>query len=110
VEFIALSLIPAALALVVWLAARANELCKIKVIDGAPRLVRGRVPAGFMGDVSDIVTRGRVARGTIRVVSERGVPRLVSAPGELGPIVVQQLRNVVGQYRTLHFRTGRRSS
>ena len=108
VSFVALLLIPGALALVIWLAARANELCKITVIDGAPHLVRGRVPARFFDDVAEIAARPPIVRGSIRVVTESGSPRLV-ASSDIPADVAQQLRNALGQHQVVHFRTGRRA-
>ena len=106
--FLALLLIGGAIALVVWSAARANELCKITVIDGAAHLVRGRAPARFLNDVAEIAARGPIARGSIRVVRESGFPRLVASP-DISADVVQQLRNALGQHQVVHFRTGRQA-
>lgn len=100
-------LLPVLLVLVVWLALRrANELAAFELSRDGARLVRGRSPAELTRDVADIARRGAVPNTTIRVVSEGGEPRLV-APVHLGETVVQRLRNVVGRYRVVHFRTGR---
>jgi hypothetical protein len=101
-----LLLVVAALA---WLLLRrANELCAIRVSEGKARLLRGRAPARFLSDVHDIVRRARLAGGTIRVVIEAGVPRLV-AGSEIGEVALQQLRNAAGQHTLVEFRTGRRA-
>ncbi len=97
------------LALLGWLAlGRANELCALGLsVDGA-RLLRGRAPAALLSDAAEVARRARVPETTVRVVIEGGEPRLV-APAGLADAVVQQLRNVVGQYRVVHFRGGRRA-
>jgi hypothetical protein len=101
-----LLLVVAALA---WLLLRrANELCSIRVTQGAVRLTRGRAPARFLSDVADIVTRARLRTGTIRVVIEAGSPRLI-AGSEIGQVALQQLRNAAGQHTIVEFRTGRRA-
>jgi len=90
-----------------FLLGRANELCAIRVRSGQARLVRGRAPARFLSDVSEILRHSRVPDTMIRVVSERGTPCLqVSADVSDG--VAQRLRNVTGEHRIVHFRTGKR--
>jgi hypothetical protein len=86
---------------------RANELCALRLSPGGVRLVRGRAPAGFLSDADEVARRAALSGVTVRVVTESGEPRLVSPPG-VPEAVVQQLRNVTGQYRVVHFRTGRR--
>jgi Protein of unknown function (DUF3634) len=88
---------------------RANELCAIRVRDGASHLARGRAPARFLADVEEIVKRANISSSTLRVVVESGVPRLL-VPSDLSADVVQQLRNAVGQHQVLHFRSGRRAT
>jgi regulator of protease activity HflC (stomatin/prohibitin superfamily) len=101
-------LVVGSLVLVVWLfLRRANELCVFRISNGELRLVGGRAPAGLLVDAGEVTRRAAIADATIRIVSEGGEPRLV-ANDALGQAVNQQLRNVVGQYRLLQFRTGRR--
>jgi hypothetical protein len=106
-ELLSHLLIPVTVASVAWLLLRrANELCAVRIEGGRPRLLRGRVPSGLLGDIEDIVRRGQVDGVTLRVVSEGGAPRLI--PPDVPDAVAQQLRNAIGRHQLLHFRTGRR--
>jgi hypothetical protein len=97
----------AVLLLLVWLAMRrANELCTFELSEDGAELVRGRAPAELIAEVADVARRAAVPDAVVRVVTEGGAPRLI-APAHLGDAVVQQLRNVVGRHRVVHFRTGR---
>jgi hypothetical protein len=86
---------------------RANELCALRLSADGAHLVRGRAPAGFLSDANEVARRAALSGVTVRVVTESGEPRLVS-PSGVPDAVVQQLRNVTGQYRVVHFRTGKR--
>jgi hypothetical protein len=88
--------------------ARANELFMVEVSNGAPRLVRGRLPQRLLDDLSDVVSRPKISRARLRVVSEEGRPRLIVASGELSDGQVQRLRNVVGMYRVQEIKSGGR--
>jgi hypothetical protein len=91
----------------IWLGLRRGaELFAIDVVEGRPRLRRGRIPPALMDEIADIVRRNRVAAGRIRVESEGGSPRVI-APASFPDGAVQQLRNVVGQYPVARLRTGR---
>jgi hypothetical protein len=87
---------------------RANELCAIRLSGGDAHLVRGRAPAPFLADVAEVARRAPSIEAVIRVVTESGTPRVL-APAALPDAVVQQLRNVTGQYRAVQFRSGRRA-
>jgi hypothetical protein len=88
---------------------RANELCAIELSNGDARLLRGRAPAAFLADVAEVARRAPALDARVRVVTESGTPRVVAPPG-LPDSVVQQLRNVAGQYQVVQFRSGRRPS
>jgi hypothetical protein len=90
-------------ALIYW-AGRYAELFLIRVDQGKPRLVRGRIPPRLLSDISEVVRRAKIDSAKIRVLSERGEPQLV-APG-LGEGTCQQLRNVVGAYKVAQIRAG----
>jgi len=94
--------------LAAWLLRRANELCAFSLRQGRSSLVRGRAPARLIADLDEIARRSPTQNMTIRVVLESRVPRVVSTGGSA--VTVQQVRNVVGQYQAVHFRTGRKSS
>lgn len=74
---------------------RHDELFKLSVRDGRVLVVRGRVPAGFVGDVREIVERARVARATIRAVKTERGGRLIFS-GDLDEGTEQRIRNVFG--------------
>jgi hypothetical protein len=84
---------------------RSTELFVIDVVDGGPRLVRGRLPKRLFGDVADVLERARIRQGRVRVVVEGGAPR-VRPDGDWPDGVVQQLRNVVGTYQLTQIRNG----
>jgi hypothetical protein len=102
-------LVFAALCVLAWffVVRRANELCAIALTKDGARLVRGRAPAVLLSDFTEIACRASVTPVTVRVILEAGSPHLLAPPG-LDEPTVQRLRNVTGQYRTVHFRTGRR--
>lgn len=90
----------------VWMMLRrANELCTLRVESGKCRVVRGRAPPRLIGDVEEIAHRARVREATVRVVVESGEPRAIM-DASVAEAVQQQIRNVVGQHRVVHFRTG----
>lgn len=93
--------------LIVLLLRRANELCAVELSNDGARLLRGRAPGQMLADVAEVARLARPGVVTVRVVVESASPRLIPA-ASLPEAVVQQLRNVVGQYRVVHFRTGRR--
>lgn len=74
---------------------RHDELFTLSVRDGRVLVVRGRAPAGFVGDVREIVERARVARATIRAVKTERGGRLLFA-GDLDEGTAQRIRNVFG--------------
>ena len=89
----------AAIALLFFAAARANEVFRIEVEGGRARLVRGRPPPGFLDDVGQLAKH--VTRGTLRAVKRDGRPHLVTAG--LDEPTAQRLRNTFATYNmTLH--------
>lgn len=96
-------------ALFIWFGLRrANELSVFELSPDGARLLRGKTPPELLADVDEIAKRAKVPTTVVRVITEGGEPRLI-APPTLGDSVVQQLRNVVGRHRLVHFRTGRRA-
>lgn len=87
---------------------RANELCMIRIRNGVARLVRGRAPSRLLHDIEEIARRTEISNAKIRIVSESGSPA-VYASGSIAEAARQQLLNVVGEHRVVHFRTGRRA-
>ena len=86
---------------------RSTELFVLEVDAGTARLRRGRLPQRLLNDINDVVGRPPVARAQVRVVVDDGQPR-VMIRGSLPQAQVQQLRNVVGCYRTAQIRAGQR--
>lgn len=76
---------------------RANEICAFSVKDGAVKLVRGKAPPRLVQEVGDVVRRGGVKSGTVRIVKENQRPRVVLG-GSFDDNVAQRLRNVVGTW------------
>lgn len=94
-----------ALVLLIVNARRANELFRISVHDGQPRLERGRLPPALFDDIRDVVQRERLAQGVIRGVLEAGSPRLLLSADASS--AAQPLRNVLGRYSAGQLRAGR---
>jgi hypothetical protein len=86
----------ALVALVVfYFVSRARELFVVSVRGGRVLVVRGRVPAGFLGDVRSIVERPPVRWATIRAVKGEHHARLVVS-GDVDEGRAQRLRNTFG--------------
>jgi hypothetical protein len=79
----------------------------VRVRDGAVRIVRGRVPARLLDDLTDVVRKPAVERADLRAVNEGGRPRLY-AEGELSPEHKQRLRNVIGTWTVQQIRAAPR--
>jgi hypothetical protein len=80
---------------VFWLASRARELFVVSVRGGRVLVVRGRVPAGFLGDVRAVVSRPPVRWATLRAIKGEHHARLVVS-GDIDDGRAQRLRNVFG--------------
>jgi|SRR5579859_1193600 len=78
-----------------YLGSRARELFVLSVRGGRVLVVRGRVPAGFLGDVRTIVARPPVASATLRAVKGEHHARLVVS-GDIDEGRAQRLRNAFG--------------
>jgi hypothetical protein len=59
-------------------------------------VLRGRIPAGLLSDIRDVVERPAVARATIRAMKDSGSARLTVSGVDEGR--AQRLRNVFGLY------------
>lgn len=81
-----------ALAAVLWLAGRGNELFVLSIRDGELLVLRGRVPQGLLGDFRPIV-RG-VHRGQL-VARREGDGARLQGRG-LDATRMQRLRNLIG--------------
>jgi hypothetical protein len=88
---VALSLVALVIA-----ASRARELCVLSVRAGQLSVARGRLPAGVLEALADVVRRGQVERATLRVLRDGERARL-SATG-LDEFTLQRARNVIGIY------------
>jgi len=76
---------------------RQNELFFISVRDGRVLVVRGRVPAGLLSDIKDVVQRPAVSRASIHARKEDGGARL-TVGGAVDEGRKQRLRNVFHLY------------
>lgn len=94
-----------ALVLLVVGALRSNELFRITVRDGQPRLQRGRLPPALFDELCEVVKRERLKEGSIRVVLEAGSPRLLLRAD--ATTAAQPLRNVLGRFSLVELRSGR---
>lgn len=79
-----------------WWIGRGRELFLLSARDGRVLLVRGRIPAGLMRDMREILSAARVHRATVRAVRSDGGARLEISGVEEGP--AQRLRNAFGLY------------
>ena len=87
---------------------RANRLCLIRLSSSGAELLGGRAPAQLLQDFGDIARRANLGEQRVAVHSEGGAPRL-RARGLTDEGTAQRLRNVVGQYNVMQFRTGKRA-
>ncbi len=85
---------------------RANELFALSAREGTLTVTRGRLPPALLSDLEDIAARERLDKAEVRVVSESGVPRLLSSGA--GPAFEQAARNVLGRFSVAQIRAGRR--
>lgn len=86
---------------------RVNELFVIRVHRGKIRIVRGRLPQGLLDDIADVVERSHAPELELRVISEGGIPRLVTR-GSQSQEVAQRLRNVLGRWTVGQIRSAPR--
>mgnify|MGYP001608074382 CR=1 FL=1 len=75
---------------------RLNELFLISIRGGELLVVRGRVPAGLLRDIGEIVRRDGVGRGSIRALKTPDGVGLVTSG--LGEGTAQRLRNAFHLY------------
>jgi hypothetical protein len=76
-------------------ACRSRPLFVVRISEGAPRAVRGRVTRAFLQDIAEIATRHRVRRGEIRGLAAGRRINLEFSSGIPGPCR-QQIRNLWG--------------
>jgi hypothetical protein len=103
--WLGLFMLGCALVLLVAGALRSNELFRVTVKDGQPRLTRGRLPPALFDDLCDVLRRENVRSAVIRVVLEGGQPRL--ALSAEASAAAQPLRNVLGRFSLVELRSGR---
>lgn len=82
--------IGAAVGLLLWAVVRQNEVFRIEIEDGRPRVARGKPPPGFVDDVRTIAKH--VEAGVVRAVKDGGQPRIV-ASSSIDEATLQRLRN-----------------
>jgi len=84
---------------------RANELFVVRFRGGRAQLVRGRIPARLLADLTDVVRAAAVEDAELRAVSEAKRPTLV-ARGAFSAADAQRLRNVIGLWTVAQIRSG----
>lgn len=87
---------------------RVNELCVLRAHDRKVRIVRGRIPKRLLDDIADVMARSRASGIELRVVSEGGMPQLITK-GALSPELAQRLRNVLGHWTVSQLRNAPKS-
>jgi hypothetical protein len=81
--------------LVLWSATRRSQIFRVAIRKGRVTVVRGRVPASFLGDLRAIVRH--VEDGTICSVKQGGEGRLVFS-SSIDDRTAQRLRNAYAIY------------
>jgi hypothetical protein len=77
VEYLLIGVVVAAVAgFAAWQVTTRGRVFSIRIRDGIPRLVRGRVSPAFVTEIGDVLSRHRVRRGTIFGVNKRGMVSL----------------------------------
>jgi hypothetical protein len=76
----------------IWAATRPRSAFLVRLVDGSPRAVRGKVTAAFLAEIRDVCRRHCVNSGAIRGVMRNGRIAL-SFSGPFPPGCQQQLRN-----------------
>jgi hypothetical protein len=80
-----------------WWFTRSSELFCISVRDGKALVVRGRIPVSLLQELSDIVSKPRVHRGTIRAFKTETGGALVCS-GDIDDGREQRMRNTFMLY------------
>lgn len=88
----------------IWWFSRQREMFCVSVRDGGVLVVRGRVPAGLLGDFKDVVAKPPVGSATIRAVKHEDAARLVVS-GEIDDGRAQRLKNCFRLYPVSRLRT-----
>ena len=92
--WMAIALLLVALARIGWGIGRERRIFMLRVESGRVVSARGRISAGLLGDVRDVVA-GSTSSGTIVALRAAERARVVLR-GSFSPEVGQRLRNVVG--------------
>ena len=97
-----------AIAVIIYLAWRANELFCVSVRKGKLLLIRGRAPGTLLDGFRDVAERGAIQRATLRAYRAQGGARL-SVSGVADPGQRQQFRNIFHLYPMSQLRAAPRS-
>jgi hypothetical protein len=85
-----------------WRSSRQRELFFLSVREERVLLVRGRIPQPLLNDFHDVVRRGGVRRGSIRVYRDEGGAALRTSGLDEGS--EQRLRNILRVYPVSNLR------
>jgi hypothetical protein len=86
-------LLVAAIGGAIWWATRSHSAFVVRLVEGRPQAVHGKVTAAFLAEIRDACRRHAVSSGTVRGVVRNGRIAL-SFSGGFPPGCQQQLRNV----------------
>jgi hypothetical protein len=77
IEYLLIGIVVASVAgFAAWQATTRGRVFVIRIREGVPKLVRGKVSTGFVAEIGDVLSRHRVRRGTIFGVNKRGMVSL----------------------------------
>lgn len=87
-----------------WVAAdRSRTIAVVQLGPGRARVTRGRLAAGPLREVDDVVTRMKLGGGKM-VLRRDGERAAVSVDSRIDARAAQQLRNVIGRFHARQLR------
>ena len=84
-----------ALGLLFFAARRDITLCELEIARGELVVVRGGISPRILGDLQDVARRGRIKRGSVRILGAKDRARL-EASDDIPHEHLQTMRNVIG--------------
>lgn len=90
-----------------WGLQQSAILFTVRVRDGTITRVRGRIPPRLLSEIKDVVERAGVTDAQFTARS-RGDQPVLHFEGEMDPNMMQQMRNVMGQFTIGQIRTGQK--
>lgn len=90
-----------------WGLKQSAILFTVTVKGGSVRRVRGRIPPRLLAEIKDVVERAGVTHARFTALSRDEQP-ILHFEGEMDPNLMQQMRNVIGQFTIGQIRTGQK--